>query len=309
MRKFFILIGVIAGLTLLYFISPKQESKIFFVGDMFFDRQIRKVMYAKGEDYIFSCIGDFLKEADLVVGNLEGPVTENASVSLLSQVGAPDNFTFTFPTNVPKLLAKNNIKVVSLGNNHIGNFGKEGILSTRKFLAEAGVEYFGGIKGELGNDEIAEPVLQKNIGGHKLSFIAYNEFGGESKEKVIEKIKKEKKDERKVVIFAHWGEEYIEPPQQVRLAAKLFAENGADFIVGAHPHVIQESEILKIKDGEKNRKVPVYYSLGNFIFDQYWNKEVSTGLVLELNIKGDDFEITEHKVSIGKDGKTCLLRN
>lgn len=302
MRKFFILIGVIVGLTLLYFISPKQESKIFFVGDMFFDRQIRKVMYAKGEDHIFSCIGDFLKEADLVVGNLEGPVTENASVSLLSQVGAPDNFTFTFPTNVPKLLAKNNIKVVSLGNNHIGNFGKQGILSTRKFLEEAGVEYFGGLSGD-------EPIHQTKIKGQKISFIAYNEFGGESKEKVAEKIKSEKAAGQKVIVFAHWGEEYIAPVARVKKAAKLFAESGASLVVGAHPHVIQESEILKIKDGEKNRKVPVYYSLGNFIFDQYWNKEVSTGLVLEVKIKGNDLDITEHKVSIGKDGRTCLLRN
>lgn len=292
MRKFFILIGVIVGLTLLYFISPKQESKIFFVGDMFFDRQIRKVMYAKGEDHIFSCIGDFLKEADLVVGNLEGPVTENASVSLLSQVGAPDNFTFTFPTNVPKLLAKNNIKVVSLGNNHIGNFGKQGILSTRKFLEEAGVEYFGGLSGD-------EPIHQTKIKGQKISFIAYNEFGGESKEKVAEKIKSEKAAGQKVIVFAHWGEEYIAPVARVKKAAKLFAESGASLVVGAHPHVIQNSE--RVGDTQ------VYYSLGNFIFDQYWNKEVSTGLVLELNIKGDDMNVIEHKVSINRDGTTCLV--
>lgn len=300
MRKFFILIGVIVGLTLLYFISPKQESKIFFVGDMFFDRQIRKTMYGKGEDHIFSCIGDFLKEADLVVGNLEGPVTENASVSLLSQVGAPDNFTFTFPTNIPKLLAKNNIKVVSLGNNHIGNFSKQGILSTRKFLAEAGVEYFGGLSGD-------EPIHQTKIKGQQISFIAYNEFGGESKEKVAEKVKSEKEKGQTVIVYTHWGEEYAVANTNQKSKAKLFAESGADLIVGAHPHVIQESEILKIKDGEKNREVPVYYSLGNFIFDQYWNKEVSTGLVLELNIKGDDMNIIEHKVSINRDGRTCLM--
>lgn len=292
MRKFFILIGVIVGLTLLYFISPKQESKIFFVGDMFFDRHIRKAIYAKGEDYIFSCIGDFLKEADLVVGNLEGPVTENASVSLLSQVGAPDNFTFTFPTITAKLLAKNNIKVVSLGNNHIGNFGKDGIASTHKYLEEAGVEYFGGLSGD-------EPIHQTKIKGQKISFIAYNEFGGESTQKVAEKIVAEKEAGQKVIVFAHWGEEYIAPVARVKKAAKLFAESGASLVVGAHPHVIQNSE--RVGDTQ------VYYSLGNFIFDQYWNKEVSTGLVLELNIKGDDMNVIEHKVSINRDGTTCLV--
>lgn len=300
-KKILPFVFVAVGLFILIFIYQAKEIKILFVGDMFFDRHIRRAVYTNGEDFVFSCIGDFLKEADLVVGNLEGPVTENASVSLLSQVGAPDNFTFTFPTNVPKLLAKNNIKVVSLGNNHIGNFGKEGILSTRKFLAEAGVEYFGGLSGD-------EPIHQTKIKGQKISFIAYNEFGGESKEKVAEKIKSEKEKGQTVIVYTHWGEEYVEANANQKSKAKLFAESGADFIVGAHPHVIQESEILKIKDGEKNREVPVYYSLGNFIFDQYWNKEVSTGLILEVKIGGADIEITEHKVSINRDGRTCLMK-
>ena len=78
----------------------------------------------------------------------------------------------------------------------------------------------------------------------------------------------------------------------------MFARAGADLIVGSHPHVILSSE--KIGD------TFVYYSLGNFIFDQYWNKEVSTGLVLEMNIKGDDIKIIEHKVVLGRDGRTCL---
>ncbi len=291
--KFFLVCLAITFVALGFFAYQKNsKAKIIFVGDMFFDRQIRKVIYAKGEDHVFSCIHDFLKEADVVVGNLEGPITENASVSLLSQVGAPDNFIFTFPTITAELLAKNNIKIVSLGNNHIGNFGREGIASTHKYLQEAGVEYFGGLSGN-------EPIHQTKIGGQKISFIAYNEFGGESAQKVAEKIKSEKAAGQKVIVFAHWGEEYIAPVARVKKAAKLFAESGADFIVGAHPHVIQNSE--RVGDTQ------VYYSLGNFIFDQYWNKEVSTGLVLELNIKGDDMSIIEHKVSINRDGTTCLV--
>lgn len=125
MKRVFITVGAIAILGIFYFLSQNQEAKILFVGDMFFDRQIRKIIYSKGEDYIFSCVHDFLKEADAVVGNLEGPITEKASISLVSQPGDSNNFTFTFPTITAKLLAKNNIKIVSLGNNHIGNFGKE----------------------------------------------------------------------------------------------------------------------------------------------------------------------------------------
>lgn len=282
---------IILAVPAVIFWEENKESKIIFVGDMFFDRQIRKIMYEKGGDHIFSCIQDFLKSADLVVGNLEGPITENASKSLLSAVGSPNNFIFTFPTITAKLLAENNIKAVSLGNNHIGNFGKEGIVSTKRFLSDAGVSYFGGLSGD-------EEILRKNVGGQSISFVSYNEFGGDLVDKVSVKIKGEKEAGQKVIIFAHWGDEYVAPPQRIKNAAKKFVDAGADLIVGAHPHVILEDEIIS--------EVPVYYSLGNFIFDQYWNEGVSTGLALEVYLKGDDMQITEHKVSIQRDGRTCL---
>ncbi len=301
-KKFLPFVFIAIGLLMLLAVYRTQETKILFVGDMFFDRHIRKAMYANGEDHVFSCIGDFLKQYDLVVGNLEGPVTESASVSLVSVPGSPENFRFTFPTNVPRLLYKNNIRLVNLGNNHISNFGRSGFESTKKLLTEAGVSYFGGFYSDSSKAETGEPIFRKE----NLSFVSYNEFGGEGKEKVAEKIKKEKEDGQTVIVYTHWGDEYVAPPQRVKNTAKLFAESGASLVIGSHPHVIQESEILKIKDGEKDREVPIYYSLGNFIFDQYWNKEVSTGLALEVKIRGSGLDIIGHKVSIEKDGRTCI---
>lgn len=284
MKKFYLIIFVFAILFVSFFLYEKKETRILFVGDMNFDRYIRQVGENKGEDYIFSCIDNFLKDSDLVIGNLEGPITDNPSVSLGSTIDTPDNYTFTFPPNTAKLLAKNNIKLVNLGNNHIGNFGNEGISSTKKYLEEAGVNYL--------------DFRVKNI-----SFISYNEFGGDSAEKVAQKIVEEKKEGRVVFVYTHWGDEYVAPPQRVKNYAKLFADAGADFIIGSHPHVILESETLRLLSGQET---VVYYSLGNFIFDQYWNKEVSTGLVLEVIIKGDDIKIVEHKVSLNRDGRTCL---
>ncbi len=281
----------LAGLVFSYQ-GESKETKILFVGDMMFDRYIRQVGYNKGEDFIFSCIGDFLKNSDLVVGNLEGPITENASKSMFTTPGGEGNYTFTFPTNTAKLLAKNNIKLVSLGNNHIYNFGEAGVASTKKFLTEAGVDYFG----LPANRESL--VNQVEIRGNKISFVNYNEFGAISMNDVIQKIEEEKQKDRIVIVYTHWGDEYVAPPQRVKNIAKKFVESGADFIIGSHPHVILENE--------KIDEVPVYYSLGNFIFDQYFNKEVSTGLVLELNIKDGEIKTIEHKVSIFRDGRTCL---
>lgn len=293
MKKFFaiVFIFLIFGVGFAFVVfNENKESRIFLVGDISFDRHIRQVAEKKGEDFLFSCIGEFLKEADLVVGNLEGPITENPSISKGSIIGSPQNFTFTFPTTTARLLYKNNIRLVNLGNNHSDDFGQTGLSSTQKYLDKAGVEYFGGVFG-------IEPVVYKKVGGVTFAFISYNQFGGEAREKVAEKIEKEKGEGKKVLVYTHWGEEYVSPNTSIKNTAKLFAESGADFVIGSHPHIVLERE--------KIGQTVVYYSLGNFLFDQYWNTDVSTGLVLELNIKDKKVGIVEHKVSLGRDGRTC----
>lgn len=294
-----ILIGLILiiGISLLLWgASTGSEAKILFVGDMFFDRYIRKVIDKNGGDFIFSCsqTHNFLKDYDLVVGNLEGPITENISQSIGSVVGSPENFIFTFPTTIPELLVKNNVKLVNLGNNHLNNFGEQGIISTKKYLKGAGINYFGG----LANDE---PIYKRSIGGKKISFVSYNQFGGDSKEKVAEKILNEKESGRLVIVYSHWGEEYLPITKNMRDTATLFSKSGADFIIGSHPHIILPKELIG--------KTVVYYSLGNFIFDQYWNQEVTTGLVLGLDLKGKNIEIIEQKVVMSRDGRSCIEGN
>lgn len=294
MKKVYLISFILIILFAIFLVYEKKDKKILFVGDMNFDRYIRQMGNSKGQDFIFSCSGlsDFLKNSDLVVGNLEGPITDNPSISLGSEVGTSTNFIFTFPPSTAKLLERNNIKLVNLGNNHIGNFGMEGLDSTEKYLNSAGINYFGG----FGGDEL---VYRTEIGGNKISFVSYNEFGSEPLDNIFEKIKKEKQNGQIVFVYAHWGDEYSEVPKRVKDIANLFVKFGADLIIGSHPHIILPSQ--KIDNSL------VYYSLGNFIFDQYWNKEVSTGLVLEVDIKGKEIKIIEHKVHLNRDGRTCLI--
>lgn len=298
MFKKIIFVIAIASLVFILNLAFKKESKILFVGDMNFDRHIRKVQSEKGDTFVFSCLKDLLEEADLVVGNLEGPITLNKSVSLGSKIGSPENFVFTFDPSIAKLLADHNVRLVNLGNNHIDDFGREGMLSTRDFLVKAGVDYFGGFGGE-------EPIVRMKLGQTKVSFISYNQFGGDAPKKVAEKIKKESQEGRLVIVYTHWGEEYVLPNAAIKNTAKLFADSGAKLIIGSHPHVILPSE--KIPSNSRGQEdTLVYYSLGNFIFDQYWNTDVSTGLVLEVKIKNGQIEILEHRVVMQKDGRTCL---
>ncbi len=272
-------------------LSPKKSetANLLIVGDIMLDRYIRQVGERKGEDYVFSCITPLFQEVDFVLANLEGPITNNPSTSKGSLVGTPANFKFTFPTTTAQVLFDHNIKLVNLGNNHIGDQGLEGINATHQYLTSAGVGYFGGLSGS----ELVSRVEKGN-----LSFVSYNQFGGDSVEKVVAAIVAESAQERTVVVYTHWGEEYVGARPEVKEIAKKFVAAGADLVVGSHPHVVQESEMI----GE----TPVYYSLGNFIFDQYFSTEVMNGLALKVNIKDGVITIEEKKVTLNKDGRTCL---
>ena len=272
--------------------TAAHEAHILFVGDMFFDRQIRYVSGTEGPDFPFSCIDPLLQSADLVVGNLEGPITTSLSVSFGTIPGSPNNYRFTFPTTTATALLRHNIRVVTLGNNHILNFGWAGLASTRAYLDAAGVGYFGGVEG-------SESVYETEVAGVPLSFVGYNLFGGSAPGDIANVIDVERKKGRKVIVFAHWGIEYSTNADSMRPIATLFAVNGATAVIGSHPHVVGLHEQIA--------STTVYYSLGNFIFDQYFSQAVMHGLAVMLTISKEGVvDIQEYPTELERDGRTCL---
>jgi poly-gamma-glutamate synthesis protein (capsule biosynthesis protein) len=273
------------------FLAADTDARIFAAGDMLFDRNIRYLSGLYGEDHPFSCIDELIKTADFAVANLEGPITEHTSKSIGSVPGSPDNYFFTFPTTTAALLNRHHFEVVGIGNNHITNFGIEGLHSTQRYLARAGVGYFGGIDGDEG-------VYEAEVHGVPLSFVGYNEFGGSSPQQVAGIIAEEHSEGRRVIVYTHWGDEYVDSSPRLRPVAELFAQSGASAVIGSHPHVVLGHEYI----GE----TLVYYSLGNFIFDQYWNKDVRSGLALVLSVPKEGRVVAEeHPVEILRDGRTC----
>lgn len=268
-----------------------NRARVLFVGDMFFDRYIRQKSERLGADFPFSCIDPLLRSADMVVGNLEGPITDNRSVSVGSIVGSPNNYRFTFPKETAALLMRHNVKVVSLGNNHSLNFGNEGLAKTRRYLDEAGVGHFGGVAGN-------EPIYRVDLNGVPLSFVAYNQFGGSPPDDVAEVVAREKTQERVVVVFAHWGIEYSTDNSAIKRAAAMFAAKGAAAVIGAHPHVVGQHETIG--------STVVFYSLGNFIFDQYIRPETMRGLAVMLTFSSSEVvDVQEHPTRLQPDGRTC----
>lgn len=272
----------------------ERKANIIFGGDVMFDRTVRLAMDENGSDFILSCIAETLRDADLAVVNLEGPITTHPSMSLGSEIGSPENFTFTFPTSTAGLLKRHNISLVALGNNHIKNFGGEGVVQTKDWLARAGVRHFGDPYVNE-NDRVA----RIDVGGIPFSFVSWSDWTGGTREEVLAQIRNERAAERRPVVVAHWGEEYMGPTETMRSLAHAFIDAGAIIVVGAHPHIVHEPEFYQ--------GVPIYYSLGNLVFDQYWNDDVRTGLLVRVFFDEHGvYGVDEFETYLESDRRTCL---
>ena len=274
--------------------QEKEEVTLLFVGDIMFDRYIRQMAMKDGYDVLLENAKDILLGSDGVIGNLEGPITENTSRSIGSAVGSRDNYFFTFDKEIANVLKRYNFKILHLGNNHILNFGQEGYKSTVSYLDEAGIASFGG-----GGRE-RESVIEE-IQGISFAFVSYNTFGPYGETETVNAISHLRKQVDYVIVFVHWGEEYkIYSNVSQQELGRIFVDSGADLVIGSHPHVVQEMEIYKGKR--------IYYSLGNFVFDQYFSEDVKRGLVVEARIKGDEsnFAFQEYDAFMTPNGKTAI---
>lgn len=278
--------------------ADETSASFLFVGDVMLDRHVRRAMDAQGALHVLGGVRELLGSADLTIGNLEGPITESPSVSGGTKVGDPNNMRFTFPITSASTLASFGFDLVLIGNNHMKDFGAAGVESTKRHLSAAGIAYVGDPNGA----EI-KPVIRE-VNGVKAAFIAYNEFLGWKEEWTLQGIRDAKREGADlIVVLTHWGEEYV-PAMPPRLTGLLerFRDAGAHLVVGSHPHVIGE-----VRDVGPMR---VYYSLGNFVFDQYWDEQVSCGLALKVTATkvGKKTELTyeETRVKMERDGRTVI---
>lgn len=263
-------------------IFPKTEAtpktyKLLFGGDLMFDRDIRIRMQQRGVDFILQPLTPTFNNYDLVIANLEGPVTDNPSRSVGSAIGSSSNFIFTFDPSILPMLKQNKFEVVNLGNNHILNFGKDGVAQTKKYLDQNDIAYFGDTSTE---SHSAERIFIYELGEHTIAFVNYNEFVPNGYEHALEDLAAVANQADIVIVYTHWGAEYQPRSNQViQNQAHTFIDNGADLIIGSHPHVKQQVEEYH---GKK-----IYYSLGNFVFDQYFDPETQKGLLVGLEIAPD----------------------
>ena len=288
-------------------VSPTSEPgpgvfKIIIAGDVMLDRYIRKLGEQNGYDSLFTDIAPLLHTADLAVVNLEGPITNFPSKTLLPNGSTTLKLVFTFSPATAPALARAGIDLVSLANNHTDNFGLAGFEQTKEYLKQAGVSWFANPWNSRGDSKI---VCQKGI---CVAFVGYHEFR-EGFDNVLAEVRALDSQVDLVIVMPHWGEEYVpEPSERLRGKAQALVTAGADLIVGAHPHVVMTREQIG--------QVPVFYSLGNFLFDQYFSVETMNGELLEIDLVRDKAtnkakisQILVHGVSTASHTGVTLTNN
>ena len=257
--------------------------KLVFVGDVMMDRSVRRVVETDGAgDYmfLFKYIREMLVGADILFGNLEGPI---------SDIGKRRGSIYSFrmdPISVEALRGVG-FDIVSLANNHMGDYGREAMEDTFSRLGSAGILYVGAGKSE--NEAIAPVILER--GGTRVGFLAFSDVGPvwmragpalsgialADPDIITSAIRQARMSVDILVVSYHFGEEYKTHFQkrQEDLAHRAIDE-GADIVIGHHPHVPEEIEYYK--------NGVIAYSLGNFIFDQAFSADTKRALLLKITL-------------------------
>ncbi|MFA5157679.1 MAG: AmmeMemoRadiSam system protein B [Patescibacteria group bacterium] len=253
----------------------QPSSSFVIAGDAMFDRNVWQRSKTAGFKSLFDNFGTrVFRGVDAPVLNLEGPVSEKSIPGI--ETGS---MVFNFQPEIPSILKYINVGAVSLANNHTNNAGASGFVSTKKMLDQSGIKYFGLPTG------YSEASVLRIAGEVPMTIIGIMTLENFDQAALEAKIKAEKAAGQFVIVYPHWGTEYApKHSASQRQMAKEWIAAGANLIVGSHPHVTQDFEII---DGK-----PVVYSLGNFVFDQFFSEETQQGLILAGTITKEKITLT-----------------
>ncbi len=273
-------------------IPEAPEITLFLVGDIMLNRGVEYMIEKYGEGdfrFPFLKIAEELKKADILFGNLEGPISDKGI-----KVGSICSFRFR-PEAIEGLTFAG-FDILSLANNHMLDYQSTALKETMMILKGNGIDYIGAGF----NREEAFSVKIKETEGVRVGFLAYTNLGPKTwmaqrespglawiDEKSLEAIQADIENFKQavdiLVVSLHAGTEYSLKPTPFQISfAQASIEAGADLVVGHHPHVVQKIE--KYKEGW------IAYSLGDFVFDQDFSEETLKSILLKVIIKNGKIE-------------------
>ena len=246
-------------------LDPSKIRTLLVTGDIIPARGVNYFATVK-HDFLwpFRPTADYTKNADITYINLEAPLFAGCPVSPAA------SFTFCGDARFVNGLTFMGADVANLANNHLSNYGAEGITATDQLLQKNGILTSG-----LG------PVAVIDIRGIKFGFIGFNGVGRAIDQTALkEGIARAHQLADIVVVQFHWGKEYERQPMPdpgvptpddpVNIGHEAI-DWGADIVIGNHPHWYQGVEVYKGK--------LIQYANGNFVFDQMWSEETREGVI------------------------------
>ncbi|MFC6905583.1 CapA family protein [Halalkalicoccus tibetensis] len=276
-------------------VEPDGETwSLYVAGDFVYDGPT-------GPSPIGDTVGSRIASSDLSVLNLEAPIPADDSIPKAGpkKESAP---------GVPALLGETGFDAVTLANNHAMDYGLEGLTETVEACGDAGLETLG-----VGTDRSdALSPLYLTIDGTEIALVnaCQREFGVATGSRpgtawidhpdADRTIERANERAEVVILIAHGGVEFVPlPPVQWQRRLRRLTELGADLVVGHHPHVPQ--------GWERYEGTPIFYSLGNFLFDHTVRPKAQWGLSLEITFDGPTPAAAELVLTEEVDGGIQLL--
>lgn len=306
----FLLAGIVFGSSFIYAnrnnekvelnYSDNKVAQFTFVGDIMLGRSIKTKSELNNYEDIFKDVSYLWKDSQYVSGNIESALLDNPEEFEKSD----KEIHLYAETKVANLLKNNGFTMANLSNNHLGDFGRQGVISTINAVKSAGLNYVGA--GENIDDAATYDIQEVNgikVATIGISDIVPKDFSANRTEAGIlstmypsynRLVYEASQEADLVVVNLHWGVEYgVDETEDQEKIAKALIDAGADVIIGSHPHVLQP--IQTYKDGI------IFYSMGNFVFDQGWSR-TKDSIVLNyyINEKGEGtFEVVPVRIENG----------
>lgn len=246
--------------------GKEETQRMLFVGDVMLARHVETLMDLHGRYYPFQGLRDLFASHAVVVGNFEGSMPQ-------VHRHTPDlQLRFSVDALVAPVLARVGVTDMTLANNHAYDYGVEGYVHTRTTLTDAGIAAYGSPARVS-----AQEVGYRTVGGVTIAVVPIHAVGSTPSEESLRELFAEVVAQSDLqIVSIHWGTEYAPTANEAqRQLAHMLVDLGADAIMGHHPHVVQDVELY--------RNAPIFYSLGNTIFDQYWNDAVQEGLAISVS--------------------------
>lgn len=234
--------------------------------------------------YPFLKTADLTSSTDITFGNLEAPIVENCPTTGTGMIFCAR------PESIEGIKFAG-FDILSIANNHILNYGQKGLESTKNILSEGRISF-------SDPNNITMPVLSKalyhpvqgKVEGKQFNNISFGFLSFDlvtyPKTPVIEKVKENISKTDVLIVSLHWGAEYQKEPEkwQKDLAHQII-DSGVKVIIGHHPHVTQPMETY--------HNGLIFYSLGNFVFDQPWSEETKKGGIAKIIFEGINIKSSE----------------